>query len=957
MKKFMMYVVVLVTLLFVGYTTYYFCRNNETISLTLAESETIFINVDESYDIPIAWDKPYKSTQVYENVSISNPEVVSFNQDTRKFVGLSGGVVTVTVTPSNEEFGPFVFDIHVGDGSTINPYYISSAEKIQEIGAEAGEKWQLYHSYQLISDINLYSYNENVWTPVGTKAAPFTGSFNGNGHVISNINVTSGEDAGLFGVIGNGGLVENVIIDGAKITGEFDTAGAVAGTCYGKIGMTQATGVKISNTKAESNNGGIVGLLQNVSSQSGAIISRASVEMSSVNAIMESAGNVGGLVGKTVTAIIFNSKAVTTQVNILENTLTFGGLVGLVDSYTASNEEDASLRFNIVKNNLVVTAPIANTASATVGMVVGNNLSTANEYENRFVNIYYQAGSTSVGAINSAVTVDLTQFIQKSYVELEKQATYVGWNFDVVWTIEEDKGIAEINFQSGEYVPHGEFAAGDPITTVENFKTVLSAIKANPSAERTYVIEEDIVYDLEGDEWTSIGTESNPLKTSIIAKDGAVITIKNVKLTDGSFFGYVSGSNTMLSGFVFENVTYESSSTTRQYYAILSEVVTDSTLENMEINGANIIAGSGAEVVGMAVAINRGRLENIAINKTSAQASKINVSKSTSVHVGGVVGRNNATVNSVEVSMLELVLNSEETSAKATAGGIVGYNMANAKLINSYNYDAFIKQTFLGELYVGGVAGLTGQGAIINSCFSKGLIELNITNESITAGGITAILEADASIIKSFYAANSIKANKVAGLVATNNGKIDQCYFEGDITGEKVGGLVYNNNKTVTNCYVTGAVSGYSDSSVVSGVASKLAVGSSVENCFSTATFGGKGKWYAEAEDNFRAEVEKVLQLFDKFPDVGALKNCIVINYGKAEVHVGFFGWVEKYSFIECNDDQAKGISGDYSVFKNDAGFDQVIWTFERGEAGAYPTLTYVVVDPTTVVEDAPVVE
>ena len=59
MKKFLMYVVVLVGILFIGYTTYYFVRNNETISITLAENESVYINKDETYELPIKWTKPY----------------------------------------------------------------------------------------------------------------------------------------------------------------------------------------------------------------------------------------------------------------------------------------------------------------------------------------------------------------------------------------------------------------------------------------------------------------------------------------------------------------------------------------------------------------------------------------------------------------------------------------------------------------------------------------------------------------------------------------------------------------------------------------------------------------------------------------------------------------------------------------------------------------------------------
>ena len=87
MKKFLMYVVVLVTMLFIGYTTYYFVRNNENIYLTLAEGESIYLNKDETYDLPLVWTKPYSSTKVYENVQISDTSVVSFDETTKNAIG------------------------------------------------------------------------------------------------------------------------------------------------------------------------------------------------------------------------------------------------------------------------------------------------------------------------------------------------------------------------------------------------------------------------------------------------------------------------------------------------------------------------------------------------------------------------------------------------------------------------------------------------------------------------------------------------------------------------------------------------------------------------------------------------------------------------------------------------------------------------------------------------------
>ena len=258
-----------------------------------------------------------------------------------------------------------------------------------------------------------------------------------------------------------------------------------------------------------------------------------------------------------------------------------------------------------------------------------------------------------------------------------------------------------------------------------------------------------------------------------------------------------------------------------------------------------------------------------------------------------------------------------------------------------------LSTSFNGTLYAGGVAGINGNGATITRCFSKATIELNTNNTNVWVAGVAGYNDANALIEKSFFADAAITAGRVAGITATNHGTIDQCYFAGTLTGRRVAGLAIDNHKNITNCSVLGALNGYNSDSKVSGYVSDLKVGCWVAHCFSTASFGGSGEFHAESESEFRVVIEKVLQIFDAYPDTGDLRYCITINYGSASVKSGFFGAVTNDNkFIDCTVNQAKGLEGDYSVFKNTAGFELTYWNFDRGESGAYPTLKNVVADP-----------
>ena len=71
-----------------------------------------------------------------------------------------------------------------------------------------------------------------TWTPIGTSANPFKGTFDGNGKVIKNLSVLMAgkSNVGLFGFTTEG-EIKNVTVENAKIAGRLNV-GVVAGTPY-----------------------------------------------------------------------------------------------------------------------------------------------------------------------------------------------------------------------------------------------------------------------------------------------------------------------------------------------------------------------------------------------------------------------------------------------------------------------------------------------------------------------------------------------------------------------------------------------------------------------------------------------------------------------------------------------------------------------------------------------------
>ena len=176
--------------------------------------------------------------------------------------------------------------------------------------------------YVLRNDIDLgasrWGRGNNIagWRPIGTSGAPYTGRFDGDGHVVRNLFIDRGgqSNVGLFGRIGQDGKIEGLGVVDANVTGR-SSVGALAGENAGDIrasyAVATATGVGANNFQI----GGLVGL----NDSGGKIIAGYAV------AAVSGAFRVGGLVGKNDRGVVMASYAVAT---VNGTDLQIGGLVG-----------------------------------------------------------------------------------------------------------------------------------------------------------------------------------------------------------------------------------------------------------------------------------------------------------------------------------------------------------------------------------------------------------------------------------------------------------------------------------------------------------------------------------------------------------------------------------------------------------------------------------------------------
>ena len=124
----------------------------------------------------------------------------------------------------------------------------------------------------LVVDITL---NED-WIPIGTTGAPFQGTFDGQGHLIKNLNVNidgqlNGNVAGLFGCVGQQGIVRRVAVESGiiRVANKSDNdascyVGGIAGLCAGRIQQCANRGATVLGNQTQAYVGGIVGGLGNI---------------------------------------------------------------------------------------------------------------------------------------------------------------------------------------------------------------------------------------------------------------------------------------------------------------------------------------------------------------------------------------------------------------------------------------------------------------------------------------------------------------------------------------------------------------------------------------------------------------------------------------------------------------------------------------------------------------------
>jgi hypothetical protein len=611
------------------------------------------------------------------------------------------------------------------------------------------------------------------WTIIGNKSKPFSGTYDGNGHVISNIyyNNPAKEYVGLFGGI-KGATLKNITLASGFVYG-YQYAGGICGYSTGSSKIECCTNIATVYGKME-RNGGVVAYIEN------------NVEVTDcINFGLISAFNFsGGVIG-------FNSKGneakVTNCINVgqvfcMRNTA--GNLYGYDKGFTGTtlncyydNQINTSLGRtstpNIIETNTDEGGVIEGKATSDM---IGNGLKTLlGETNWVFDDGMYPRLRTS--AQKDAVIVAATPII----IDNSDKADNITSGFSV-------SKITGVTWTSGN--TDNLVINEDGTTTIKRSTAIVLTATKGGYTKNVYIKTNKAGA-------TSIGSSESPLT---IESEQDLIDLRNAVNTYGLYKGCANYDG--FKGIHFKQTVNIALANWTEPISAHNSFKGHYDGNNNEIGGININQGTLAIVGGLFGCASHGSISNLSITSGSIIGLK---------DVGGICGATFCeTITNCTVSKeCTVSAGTEEfTDANIEVGGIVGVDKGFSSIEDCYNYSNVTSYR-----YSGGIIGRCNQEFVATRCKNYGEIETKSSN----AGGICGnVINKDD---KFDYCENhgTIKATSstIGGIIGSQdtdvaNCLISNCINSGTITGGTNGGIIGQNGGTITieNCLNLGSVSG-----------------------------------------------------------------------------------------------------------------------------------------------------
>ena len=843
MKKFLIFLISIVVVVSLGLVTFYFLRNDEVITVGTKE---IYCNVGDTIslnDLNIKIKKSTKKTTFNYNAGGEEvTDLISFDKDKGYYIvsNTKGGDVDLLITTSNKKYSRFKIAVHIGDGSAAHPYFIFNETKLSKIGVDY--RLDSSSNYKLMNDIVLTSEFKGIgFSSVSNAWEGFDGTFDGNGHRISGLNIAENKaNAGLFSSLNTNAIVKNLTVDNVSLSGEFDNAGALAGTIAGNVKNVSVSNVSINNTKLGGNSGAFAGTISGAVQTSSAtksnlvagsetasvtsanlggfagVVDNGTVQacfVNSTNLNMFADGNVGGFVGNFVVGEKFGTIQ-QSYASVSCDNVNFGAFVGAIDS-TAVDVENGKYMLRHLVGNAVVTGKTVITDGDLVKTFDATYFANK-AYEGQSVFYHVDAALYMIQPFaNSQDMINAGEYVFYALNTTDKTL----WDSTYVWFIHTNElptlrfGATQIGEASGAYYLRD--TSSKYINT--NF---IDTFNADKEAEKFEILQD---CDISDSDWTPVSLTNCSIDG--LKEDGtnAVITVKLNNAKDGNLglFNQLKGCTvknidivikevganaTNFGGLAAEiaksdigasqienvNVIFETAvAKDFAWFGGIAGKLDNSTIENCSVEGLNAGNGSAIENAGALV----GQSTSASVKNSEIKSATIYATKL----LGGAVADNSGSVLGISGNVQ--LFNAQKV------GGVVANNNAGAEVQNSTLNVEIAIQTASGETFVGGVAAIND--GIINNVKVVGTgIEIAETvSNKVNVGGVAATNNSE--ITKGYNLFTSVgtyvagKEFYVGGVVVTNNGKISQCVAGSNLYGNYVGGVaVYMNGNEINQVLV-----------------------------------------------------------------------------------------------------------------------------------------------------------
>lgn len=302
----------------------------KSLSISGPENGVVYVGVEYTLGVVIDPQIP-DLTFVW---STDDASAIDVNPETGVVKGLKDGSANITVTCT--DFGmnasiKLTSETKVlggGKGSAADPFRITSADDYKTLlslsSGTVPDELKKYAfetaSYILADDIDFTASKDTLLPLFGTEAKPFKGSFDGNNKTIRGLAVRRDADSddaatGMFGYLGQGAMVKNLVLDKLWVKTCYLLCGGVAGKMTGAtVDNVSITGGKVEDTANGSGDGSFIRSTANVNAGA------------TYETIYKTAHSVlGGIAGSMETSTVRNCSVAAT---VYGSTRCIGGIVG-----------------------------------------------------------------------------------------------------------------------------------------------------------------------------------------------------------------------------------------------------------------------------------------------------------------------------------------------------------------------------------------------------------------------------------------------------------------------------------------------------------------------------------------------------------------------------------------------------------------------------------------------------